>query len=97
MSKVKAGGTAKNQRDSNPKYRGVKHPDGSKVKIGMIIVRQNGTRILAGKNIGVARDHTLFALKDGTVRFKEVYKKGFNGKGERRKMAHIIPSSVPTS
>ncbi|MFT5037328.1 MAG: large subunit ribosomal protein L27, partial [Candidatus Azotimanducaceae bacterium] len=77
MSTKKAGGTAKNLRDSQPKYLGVKRADGQSVKIGQIIVRQRGTKIEAGKNVKVGKDHTLFAMTDGTVAFKTVRKTRF--------------------
>ncbi|ACJ75759.1 50S ribosomal protein L27 [Thermosipho africanus H17ap60334] len=62
--------TAKNGRDSNPKYLGVKRGDGQKVLAGTIIVRQRGTKFWPGKNVGMGRDFTLFALKDGVVKFE---------------------------
>ena len=61
--------SARNGRDSNPKYLGVKKYDGELVKAGSIIVRQRGTRIHPGVNVGLGRDFTLFALKDGKVKF----------------------------
>jgi len=79
MAHRKAGGTAKNLRDSNPKYLGTKLADGQKAQIGSIIVRQRGTKIMAGDNVGVGKDHTLFALKDGTVKFGRKRKTGFDG------------------
>jgi large subunit ribosomal protein L27 len=63
----KSGST--NGRDSNPKYLGVKVGDGQKVISGNILVRQRGTKIHPGKNVGCGRDFTLFALKDGIVKF----------------------------
>jgi large subunit ribosomal protein L27 len=62
--------TAKNGRDSKPKYLGVKRGDGQKVLAGTIIVRQRGTKFWPGKNVGMGRDFTLFALKDGVVKFE---------------------------
>jgi large subunit ribosomal protein L27 len=59
-----------NGRDSNPKYLGVKSGEASLVKAGTIIVRQRGTKIHAGNNVGLGRDHTLFALIDGKVHFE---------------------------
>jgi large subunit ribosomal protein L27 len=70
MAHKKAGGSTRNGRDSNPKYLGVKHYGGESVLAGNIIVRQRGTRFHAGENVGVGRDHTLFALADGTVKFE---------------------------
>jgi len=90
MAHRKAGGTAKNLKDSKPKYLGVKIADGQKVKAGFILVRQRGTKIIPGKNVGLGKDHTLFTLKDGTVQFKTVRKVNFTGKIERRKKVHII-------
>lgn len=69
MSHKKSGGKTRNGRDSNPKYLGIKRGDGQPVLAGTIIVRQRGTRYLMGENVGVGRDHTLFALADGTVSF----------------------------
>ena len=62
-------GSVKNNRDSNPKYRGVKVFGGGRVKAGGIIVRQLGSRFKPGRNVGVGGDYTLFALKPGVVRF----------------------------
>jgi large subunit ribosomal protein L27 len=70
MAHKKAGGSTRNGRDSNPKYLGVKRFGGESVLAGNILVRQRGTRFHAGDNVGVGRDHTLFALADGTVRFQ---------------------------
>lgn len=69
MAHKKGMGSSRNGRDSNPKMLGVKRYDGQIVSAGSIIVRQRGTRIKPGKNIGVGRDHTLFALIDGYVKF----------------------------
>ena len=80
MAHKKAGGSAKNLTDSNPKYLGVKLYAGEKAQTGAIIVRQRGTRMLAGKNVGLGKDHTLFALADGIVSFKNVRKTSFNGR-----------------
>ncbi len=70
MAHKKAGGSTRNGRDSNPKYLGVKCYGGESVLAGNIIVRQRGTRFHAGENVGVGRDHTLYALSDGTVKFE---------------------------
>ena len=69
MAHKKGLGSSKNGRDSNPKYRGVKVFGGSHIKAGGIIVRQVGTVIHPGSNVGLGRDFTLFALKDGRVKF----------------------------
>ena len=78
MAHKKAGGSTRNGRDSNPKMLGVKRFGGELVKAGNIIVRQRGTRFHRGVNVGIGKDHTIFALVDGYVRFKA---KGFNGRG----------------
>ena len=70
MAHKKGQGSTRNGRDSNPQYRGVKRHDGQKVTAGSILVRQLGTKFHAGKNVGVGRDWTLFALKDGLVKFE---------------------------
>ena len=70
MASKKAGGSTKNGRDSNPKYLGVKCSGGQWVTAGSIIVRQRGTTFRPGRNVGLGRDHTLFALEDGVVSFK---------------------------
>jgi large subunit ribosomal protein L27 len=71
MAHKKGQGSTKNGRDSNPKYRGVKRSDGMTVSAGSILVRQVGTKIHPGVNVGLGRDYTLFALKDGVVRFSK--------------------------
>ena len=90
MAHKKAGGAAKNLRDSNPKYLGTKLYDGEKAGAGSIIVRQRGTRILPGTNVGIGKDHTLFALKPGTVKFGSKRHARFNGKTITKKTANII-------
>lgn len=71
MAHKKAGGSTRNGRDSNPKYLGVKRYGGESVLAGNILVRQRGTRFLPGHNVGVGRDHTLFALVGGKVVFEQ--------------------------
>jgi large subunit ribosomal protein L27 len=70
MAHKKGVGSSRNGRDSNPKMLGVKLYDGEAVRAGGIITRQRGTKIAAGTNVGVGRDHTLFALTDGFVKFE---------------------------
>ena len=89
MSKVKAGGTAKNLRDSGPKYLGVKLYNGEKAKVGSVIVRQRGTAMLAGKNVAVGKDHTLFAMKAGVVKFGSKRKTSFTGKITRKPIVSV--------
>lgn len=62
-------GSTKNGRDSNPKFLGAKLPDGKVAKTGQIIYRQRGTRVYPGKNVGMGKDHTLYALKSGVVKY----------------------------
>ncbi|MEM0955818.1 MAG: 50S ribosomal protein L27 [Pseudomonadota bacterium] len=69
MAHKKAGGSTRNGRDSESKRLGVKRYGGEAVKAGNILVRQRGTRIHAGDNVGCGKDHTLFAKADGTVEF----------------------------
>ena len=69
MAHKKGGGSSRNGRDSNAKRLGVKRHHGEVVMAGTILVRQRGTRILAGAHVGVGRDHTLFALRSGTVAY----------------------------
>ena len=82
MSKTKSAGSTRLGRDSNPKYLGVKRSGGQKVKAGEVIVRQRGTKFLVGKNVGIGRDHTIFALKNGVVTFRTKRKTTFSG-GQR--------------
>ncbi|MEE9324641.1 MAG: 50S ribosomal protein L27, partial [Dehalococcoidia bacterium] len=74
MAHKKGGGSSRNGRDSQSKRLGVKRYDGELVLAGTIIVRQRGTRIHKGNNVGIGRDHTLFALVDGLVKFEHLSK-----------------------
>jgi large subunit ribosomal protein L27 len=87
MAHKKGGSSTHNGRDSNPQYLGVKRYDGQFVQAGSIIVRQRGTRIHPGVNVGRGGDDTLFALADGTVKFQRV--------GKTKKRVDIL-SSVST-
>jgi large subunit ribosomal protein L27 len=69
MAHKKAAGSTRNGRDSNPKYLGVKRYGGEAVLAGNILIRQRGTKVHPGENVGMGKDHTLFALKDGVVKF----------------------------
>ena len=69
MAQKKGGGSTRNGRDSQPKMLGVKVFGGQKIPAGSIIVRQRGTKFHAGSNVGVGKDHTLFALVDGQVSY----------------------------
>jgi len=84
MAHKKGAGSSKNGRDSNPKMLGVKRFGGQVVKSGEIIVRQRGTKFHPGENVGLGRDHTLFALVQGAVAFLE--RRG-------KKFVTIVPAS----
>ena len=90
MAHRKAGGTAKNLRDSNPKYLGVKLADGQNAQSGSIIVRQRGTVIMAGSNVSTGKDHTLFALRPGIVKFGSKRKISFNGATVVKKIVNVV-------
>jgi large subunit ribosomal protein L27 len=89
MATKKAGGTSKNLTDSNPKYLGVKLYAGEKAGIGSVIVRQRGTPYLAGKNTKLGKDHTIFAIKAGTVSFKNKRKTSFDGTKSVKKQVNV--------
>ena len=74
MAHKKGMGSSKNGRDSNPKMLGVKRADGQFVTAGSIIVKQNGTKIHPGKNVGKGKDYTIFAMIDGKVKFHNLRK-----------------------
>lgn len=86
MAHKKAGGSTRNGRDSNPKYLGVKMYGGQAINAGNIIVRQRGTQFHPGSNVGIGRDHTLFALADGVVEFAV---KGAN----KRRTVSVVPAA----
>ena len=90
MATRKAGGTAKNLRDSNPQYLGVKLYDGEVAKPGSIIIRQRGTVIEAGRNVSLGKDHTIFALKAGIVKFRNKRKTRFDGTVVMKKVVEVI-------
>ncbi len=84
MAHKKAGGSSRNGRDSQGQRRGVKIFGGETVRAGNILVRQLGTKIHPGKNVGMGRDYTLFALIDGVVRYER--------KDKERKRVTILPA-----
>lgn len=86
MAHKKSGGSARNGRDSESKRLGVKRYGGQTVVAGNILVRQRGTKLWPGKNVGVGRDHTLFALVDGVVQFRFQTKE--------RKCVDVIPPAA---
>ena len=87
MAHKKAAGSTRNGRDSNPKYLGVKRYGGEAVLAGNILVRQRGTQFHPGTNVGLGRDHTLFALVDGQVEFRR-------GGPRNRRTVSIVPVSA---
>jgi len=91
MAEKKASGSAKSIRDSESKRLGVKRFGGEFVKAGEVIVRQRGTKYLAGKNVAVGDDDTLYAKVSGIVHFKTVRKANFDGSRRWRKVVEVIP------
>lgn len=89
MAHKKAAGSTKNGRDSQAKYLGVKLNHGENAKVGMVIIRQRGTDVLPGRNVGLGKDHTLFALKDGTIEFGMKRKTHFDNSSVRKKIVHV--------
>ncbi len=87
MAHKKGGGSTRYGRDSKSKRLGVKRYDGEVVLPGTIIVRQRGTRIHPGRNVGLGRDHTIYALIEGQVKFEPYNKQG------RKKVSVYVPSS----
>jgi large subunit ribosomal protein L27 len=85
MAHKKAGGSSRNGRDSQAKRLGVKAFGGEVIPAGSIIVRQRGTRVHAGENVGIGRDHTLFALVEGRVEFRQ-------GGPAKRKTVSVVPA-----
>lgn len=75
MAHKKGQGTSRNGRDSHSKRLGVKRYDGQAVRAGTIILRQRGTKTFPGSGVGIGRDHTLFALTDGVVKFDKAHRK----------------------
>jgi len=88
MAHKKGQGSSRNGRDSNPQYRGVKRFGGQSVRAGNILVRQVGTKFHPGKNVGMGRDFTLFALVDGIVRFEPF------GASRKRVLVEPLPSET---
>ena len=89
MATKKAAGSAKNLTDSNPQYLGIKLYAGEKARKGNIIVRQRGTKFMAGKNVRLGKDHTAYALSDGTVSFRSVRKTKYDGSTVRRNVVDV--------
>lgn len=91
MAHKKAGGSTSLGRDSQSQRLGVKLFDGQFAREGSIIVRQRGTDVRAGRNVARAKDDTLFALKEGSVKFSQKKIRRFNGKLKLAKFVHVIP------
>jgi len=91
MAKTKATGVTRLGRDSLPKYLGIKIFDGGKVKPGMIIVKQRGTKLLPGKNVRRGGDDTLYAVKEGAVHFETKKKIRFDGSRRIAKVVNVKP------
>lgn len=89
MAKTKAAGTAKLGRDSQPKYLGVKLYGGEKAKIGSIIIRQRGTKFVAGKNTKRGKDDTIYSIKEGVVHFTTKRKRNFNNSQRKSKIVSV--------
>ena len=92
MATKKAGGSSKNNRDSNPKYLGIKVSPGGSAQIGSVLVRQRGSDVLPGKNVSMGRDHTLFAIKNGVVSISYKRKVHFDNKVIRKKVLNVVPA-----
>ena len=90
MAHKKAAGVTKNGRDSNPKYLGVKVNHGQNISVGQIILKQRGSDVLPGRNVGAGKDYTLFSLINGKVGFGTKRITGFNNAIKRKKVVHIV-------
>lgn len=90
MAHKKSAGVSKNGRDSNPKYLGIKVTPGAKAKAGSILVRQRGSDVMAGKNVSMGKDHTLFALVDGLVTMTYKRKTHFDNTVMKKKVMNIV-------
>jgi large subunit ribosomal protein L27 len=95
MAKTKAAGATKLGRDSLPKYLGIKLFDGQKALVGQVLVRQRGTKFLPGKNVKRGNDDTLYALKEGVVRFQTKRKRGFDNSQRIIKIVNVDPIRKP--
>lgn len=93
MAHTKSSGAAKYGRDSEPKYLGIKKHDGERVKPGDIVVRQRGTKILAGNGIKRGSDDTLFAIMTGNVKFKKKRKTRFDGSRKFATSVNVVTES----
>jgi len=90
MATTKSAGSTKLGRDSQPQYLGVKLYQGQKAKSGSIIIRQRGTKFVPGKNVRRGKDDTLYAIKDGVVKFKTKTKTNFDGNKRLIKVVEVV-------
>lgn len=90
MAHKKAAGTTKNGRDSNPRYLGIKLADGDTAQAGSIIVRQKGVNIMPGQNVKMGKDYTVYAIKEGVVKFSTKRKMSFDSKIEKKGVVSVI-------
>lgn len=90
MAHKKAAGSTKNGRDSNPKYLGIKVSDGGSISVGEIVVRQRGSLVLPGRNVRMGRDHTIYSLKTGKVKFASKRKTHFDNSIITKKIVDVI-------
>ncbi len=90
MAHTKSSGAGKYGRDSQPKYLGVKKSDGERVKTGDILIRQRGTKFMAGEGVKKGGDDTLFALREGIVKFITRRKTRFDGSRKSAKMVAVV-------
>ncbi len=90
MAHKKSAGTSKNGRDSNPKYLGVKLTDGDIAEAGSVLIRQRGTDVLPGRGVSMGRDHTIYALVSGKVRFSTKRKTHFDNRSVVKKTISVV-------
>ncbi len=91
MAHKKSAGVSKNGRDSNPKYLGMKVTPGAFAKHGAILVRQRGSDVMAGQNVSMGKDHTLFALVDGITSMTYKRKVNFDNTVSKKKVMNVTP------
>jgi len=90
MAHTKAGGSSRNGRDSNAKRLGIKVHDGNQITNGSIIAKQKGNKYYPGKNTKQAKDNSIYAIKDGTVKFTSKQKTNFQGKTRKITLVNVI-------
>ena len=90
MAHKKSAGSTQNGRDSNPKYLGVKITDNGAAQPGSVIIRQRGTDVMPGRGVGMGKDHTIFSLISGTVKFSTKRKMHFDNKVMVKKVVSVV-------